>query len=308
MNPSRFIVITPVRNEAARFARTIDSMVGQSLRPTRWVIVNDGSDDRTGVLANQAAATHSWIRAVHRPDRGFRKQGGGVMEAFFEGFDLVRGEAWDFLVKLDGDLAFAPDYFERCLERFAADEQLGIGGGRIYCRMNDREVEDSPGDPAFHVRGATKIYRRACWEAIGGLVCATGWDTLDELKANMLGWQTYSFAELRVLQLKSTGEADGAWRNWVKNGRANYVTGYHPLFMFAKCVKRCFSPPYGVGAIGLAWGFLSGYLSEAQRVNDPDLIRFIRQQQMNCLLRRRSLWGSRTVAGVQVSGQIPLQR
>ena len=293
-NDFSYIVITPVRNEQERFQRTIDSLVAQTVRPARWIIVDDGSQDDTGALADRAAARHSWLRIVHRADRGFRKQGDGVMEAFYDGFNLVEGEPWDFLVKLDGDLRFGGDYFERCFARFAEDDQLGIGGGRIHCEVNGVAREDSPGDPSFHVRGATKIYRRACWTAIGGLVRQTGWDTLDELKANMLGWRTYSFPELAVLQLKSTGAADGSWRNWIKNGRANYITGYHPLFMLVKCASRAFRPPYGVGAAGLAWGYLSGYLRQAQQVDDPELVRFIRRQQINHLLCRESLWRNRS--------------
>lgn len=320
-----YAVITPVRNEQDRFAQTIASMIAQTLRPLRWVIVNDGSTDATGALADQAARAHDWIRVVHRPDRGFRKQGGGVIEAFYDGYALLTSELaprpsppgpdnpapcesqlsalsvsafeksvvagqWSFLVKLDGDLSFASEYFEQCLARFAGEPRLGIAGGRVYYRDNGQLVDDSPGDPAFHVRGATKIYRRECWEAIGGLLPGPGWDTLDELKANMLGWQTRSFENLPVIQLKPTGSADGTWRNWFKNGRANYVTGYHPLFMLSKCLKRLFSPPVVVGAVGLLCGFVSGYLRRAPQVADRELIQYLRQQQLNRLLFRPSLW------------------
>lgn len=286
-----YIVITPVRNEETRFPQTIGSLVAQTVRPRLWVIVNDGSTDATGALAEQAAGEHPWIRVVHRPDRGFRKQGGGVIEAFYDGFEQAKGEPWEYVAKLDGDLSFEADYFQKCFERFTADPALGIGGARVYSRENGRLVEDAPGDPAFHVRGATKIYRRACWDAIEGLLKAPGWDTLDELKANMLGWKTYSFRELVVLQLKPTGSADGAWRNWFKNGRANYVTGYHPLFMLTKCAKRLLSPPVGIGALGLFCGFVSGYMKRVPQVADAELIRYLRQQQLNRLLFRESLWG-----------------
>jgi len=285
-----YIVITPVRNEQEHFPNTIASMVAQTIRPWRWIIVDDGSQDDTGALAEKAASSHAWIQVVHRVDRGYRKQGGGVIEAFYDGLSLVEKEPWDFLVKLDGDLTFDSDYFEKCLARFADDPKLGSGGGRIYCKVNGAVVEDSPGDPSFHVRGATKIYRRAAWDAIGGMVRATGWDTLDEIKANMLGWKTYSFKELRVLQLKPTGVADGTWRNWFKNGRANYFAGYHPAFMFLKCVKRIAQRPVLLASLGLGAGFLSGYLRRVPQVADKEVVRFIRRQQLNRLLLRESLW------------------
>jgi glycosyltransferase involved in cell wall biosynthesis len=322
-----YVIITPVRNEGSHFHQTIESVLSQTLRPLAWVIVDDGSTDITTQLMDTAAARHPWICAVHRTDRGFRNQGGGVIEAFYDGYAQLSAlnrlatpglqqsttpslqdpitpgphnssapvlhhsiPAWDFIVKLDGDLSFSADYFEQCFRRFAADPQLGIGGGRVYCRVNGATVEDSPGDPSFHVRGATKIYRRSAWEAIGGLVRAPGWDTLDEVKANMLGWKTCSFHDLRLIQLKPTGSADGSWKNWVKNGRANYITGYHPLFMLLKCFKRTFQKPYGLAGLGLLVGFSAGYLDRLPHVPDPDLIRYLRRQQMNRLLGKPSLW------------------
>jgi len=290
MAPASYVIVTPVRNEEANLPATVVSVTSQTVRPSLWVLVDDGSTDGTPKVIEHARSQHGWIRSVTRPDRGFRKQGGGVVEAFYEGYRLVENEAWDFLVKLDGDLSFPANYFEGCFERFARDPRLGIGGGRVYHQINGAAVEDSPGDPAFHVRGATKIYRRAAWAAIGRLVPAPGWDTIDELKANMLGWRTYSFRELRICQLKPTGSADGSWKNWGKNGRANYITGYHPLFMLLKCFKRAFESPHGVAAGGLLVGFLAGYLKRLPQVPDPNLIRYLRRQQLNRLFGRESLW------------------
>lgn len=289
-NLVQYIVVTPVRNEEDNFPHTIHSFVTQTNRPAAWIIVDDGSTDKTGSIADAAAARYSWILVVHRNDRGFRQPGTGVVEAFTDGLARVENRTWDYLVKFDGDLAFEPDYFERCFEHFAMNERLGIGGGVICRREAGGLAIESRGDPAFHVRGATKIYRRSCWEQIGGLVKAPGWDTVDELKANMLGWETRTFQELKVHQLKDTGSADGNWQNWVKNGLANYITGYHPIFLFVKCLKRSFSGPGFVSAAGLFWGFCGGYLRGEKQVADPELIRYVRRQQLNKLTFRPSLW------------------
>jgi len=294
VNTPAYVIITPVRNEGERIQRTIDSVVKQTIRPSKWMLVDDGSSDKTGPLVDAAASQHSWITAIHRPDRGFRKQGGGVIEAFYDGFVRVEEGSWDFLAKLDGDLAFEADYFARCFSRFAADEKLGIGGGTIYDEVNGIAVPGSPGDPEFHVRGATKIYRQATWQAIGGLIKAPGWDTLDEVKANMLGWRTYSFKELRVIQLKPTGSADGPWQNWVKNGRANYIVGYDPIFMLIKCLRRLRQRPYGITALGLLVGFVSGYVKGIPQVDDKALIGYLRDQQRRRLTGRPSLWSGHT--------------
>jgi len=285
-----YAIITPVRDEEEYLSLTLASVAQQTVIPFRWIIVDDGSTDGTGAIADEAARTYSWVRVIHRTDRGFRQAGTGVIHAFNDGYQAIGNCNWEFLVKLDGDLSFEPDYFEKCFARFACDPKLGIGGGTISQKVGEQLVAEAPNDPVFHVRGATKIYRRRCWEAIGGLLDAPGWDTVDEYKANMLGWSTYTFPELKIRHHRHAGGAHGTWNNWVKNGLANYVAGYHPLFMGVKCGRRVFAKPYGVGALGLFIGFLSGYLRSVPQVNDKALVRYIREQQLRRLLGRESLW------------------
>jgi glycosyltransferase involved in cell wall biosynthesis len=285
-----YVVVTPVRDEARHNGRTFESILAQTLRPVQWVIVDDGSTDGTGELADRFAAEHSWIKAVHRRDRGYRAAGGGVVEAFAAGYAVVSDD-WDFVVKLDGDLSFDGDYFERCLAEFESNPRLGIGGGTV-CRVEDGRVRiDSRGDPPFHVRGATKIYRRACWMRIAPLVAAPGWDTIDEVKANQQGWVTRTFGDLRLIQHKPTGAADGRWRDAFKNGCANYQAGYHPLFMLAKCVRRAPRRPFLVESSALAAGFCSGYLKRLPQQAGKDSIRYLRSQQMRRLLMQPSIYG-----------------
>jgi poly-beta-1,6-N-acetyl-D-glucosamine synthase len=285
--PIRYVIVSPVRDEAEHLEETIAAVTAQTILPARWVLVNDGSHDNTGAIAEEAERSHPWIRVVHRSDRGFRKAGSGVVEAFYDGLKAVELYDWDFLVKLDGDLSFSPDYFESCFARFTADPTLGIGGGLVQ-----HGIKGVPEDrnPDFHVRGATKIYRRDCWTAIGGIASATGWDTLDEVKANMLGWKTRTFKDLVMHHHRYTGAADGKWKNLVKNGRANYIAGYHPLFMAVKCLRRLLERPYGVGALGLLVGFISGYVKHIPRISDERLIEYLRGQQLNRMLGRATIW------------------
>jgi biofilm PGA synthesis N-glycosyltransferase PgaC len=290
MNKLNYVVITPVRNEETRVKVTIDSILAQTIRPAQWIIVDDGSSDQTPQILARAAERHPFIHVLRRADRGFRKSGTGVMEAFYDGYGEMSDLQWGFLAKLDGDLSFASDYFEKCIEQFRVNPRLGIGGGTICSTVDGVAVPESKGDPPFHVRGATKIYRRACWDAIGGLIKTTGWDTMDEVKANMIGWQTYSFRELNVVQLRETGGADGVWRNYFKNGRANYIVGYHPFFMAAKCMKRLRQPPFGVVSLALWCGFMTGYFGKSARVPDRAAIRYLRRQQFRALLGKDSLW------------------
>lgn len=288
VNP-RYLMITPVRDEAAHIERTIASVIAQTITPSVWVTVDDGSSDGTGDILASYASRFDWMRVVRRQDRGCRAAGSGVVEAFYAGYSELSGVHFDFLVKLDGDLSFAADYFERSFAHFARDQQLGIGGGTV-CHWQDGAPE-TRGDPAFHVRGATKIYRRACWETIAPLPCAPGWDTIDEVKANLHGWTTRTFSDLKVLQHKRTGSADGDWNNWFKNGRANYVAGYHPLFMLAKCCRRAFAsqPPFAE-SLALMLGFSTGYLKRLPRGVDEATIAYLRGQQLRRLLHRSSIY------------------
>ncbi len=290
MSP-RYIVITPVRNEAPRLLRAIASMVAQTVRPAQWILVDDGSTDDTAGLVAAAAGEQPWITLVRRSDRGFRQPGTGVIAAFYDGFSRVGPSDWEYLVKLDGDLEFASDYFEKCLQQFGRDPKLGIGGGQVCSLVDGVPVVEVKNDPAFHVRGATKIYRRECWDQISPLLQSPGWDTIDEVKANMHGWTTRTFPGIQIVQLKPTGSADGKWRDWFKNGRANYVTGYHFLFMVCKCAQRAFRRPYLLAGVALLCGYVSGYFLGIPQVEDRAMIRYLRAQQMNRLLLRPSLWG-----------------
>ncbi len=284
----KYVIITPVRDEERYLESTIESVVSQSVRPVEWVIVNDGSTDRTGDIAERYATLHSWIHVVHRQNRGFRKSGGGVMEAFYDGYSKLETADWDFLVKLDGDLTFSPDYFERCLEHFELDPNLGIGGGEIHHNISGRMKLES--NPRFHVRGATKIYKRACWDAIGGLWTAPGWDTIDEVKANMLAWKTHSFPELPLHHHRFTGTEEGLFRDQVKHGVACYISGYHPLFVLVSCFRRIFRKPYLWGSVGVMYGFVKSRLARSPRPEDRKYLAYVRDQQLRRLLGMQTIW------------------
>jgi poly-beta-1,6-N-acetyl-D-glucosamine synthase len=210
------------------------------------------------------------------------------MEAFYDGFQQLQSNDWEFVAKLDGDVGLEPDYFERCFERFEQDPKLGMCGGMMYVEKDGALKLET--HPMFHVRGPIKLYKRACWDAIGGLIKAAGWDTVDEVQANRLGWRTRSFADLKVLHRRPTGTEQGAWKDGVKMGRAAYISGYHPLFMLVKCAKRLFQKPYVVVAAAHGYGFVTSYWKNIQQAGDPALIRYVRQQQLRRLFFRESIW------------------
>lgn len=287
-NPTKYVIVSPVRDEAAHLAITIESVINQTVQPQEWILVNDGSTDGTAEIAERYAHQHPWIKVVHRENRGFRKSGGGVVDAFNDGYRSLASQDWEFIVKLDGDLSFQADYFQSCFRAFQEDSKLGITGGTIYNMINGQPHLEAC--PVFHVRGATKVYRRECWNAIGGFWPAPGWDTMDEVKAQMLGWATRTLPELHVLHYRPTGTADGTWGAGFKNGRANYICGYHPIFMVLKCVRRLIQKPYLIQSMALFCGFASGYLMGIPQVDDRATIKYLRRQQIAKLMGRQTVW------------------
>jgi poly-beta-1,6-N-acetyl-D-glucosamine synthase len=285
---TKYVVVTPVRDEQDYLPRAIESMVHQSVRPREWVIVDDGSKDRTAEIIDEAARAYPWIRAVRRTDRGYRKWGAGIIEAFYDGFNALACRDWEFMSKLDGDLTFFPEYFEATFERFAANPRLGIGGGVLYHYENGAKVIERA--PVFHVRGGAKIFRRQCWDAIGGLWVGPGSDTVDEVKANMLGWTTMSFLDLEMEHHRPTGSSWGHWGGLVKDGKVDYVYGSHPVFLAAKSAVRLFRRPYVLGSIALVYGYIAAHLEQIPRVDNPELIRYLRQQQLARLMGRETIW------------------
>lgn len=285
---TKYVIISPVRDEEKYIQATITAVAGQTVQPMQWVIVDDGSTDRTREIVRRLNADWPSLKLFERPNRGFRKAGVGVVEAFYDGFNALEASNWEFLVKLDGDLSFEPDYFEKCFERFRRDPKLGIGGGDLYNELEGQLTLESC--PKFHVRGATKIYRRECWDAIGGLYHVPGWDTVDEVKANMLGWSTGSFPELRLIHHRPTGEANGLLRDRMKHGFGCYATGYHPLFVAASCLSRLNQKPYLVGSAAMWWGFLKAPFARVPRVQERRLIRYVQRQQLRRLCGLETIW------------------
>lgn len=277
----KYTVITPVRNEAEFIEKTINSMIQQTVKATEWVIVNDGSTDETAEIVAKYAAEHPWLKLVSRADRGIRQRGKGVVETFYTGYAALTQQDYDVIVKLDGDLSFEPTYFESLLGEFESNPKLGVTGGGVYERLDGKNwVLDGSTD---HVRGPTKVYRRACFDAIGGLVPALGWDGVDEWKALTLGWEVRSFPELKVYHYRVTGAATGSLKSRMEQGYGAYYMGYHPLFIVARGLLYMSLRPYIIGGIVLIIAYFMAWLRRQEQLPDPATIRYVRQTQLRKL-------------------------
>jgi biofilm PGA synthesis N-glycosyltransferase PgaC len=278
----QYVVITPVRDEAEFIEKTIHSMIQQTVRATEWIIVNDGSTDETADIVARYAAEHPWIKLVNRDDRGIRQRGKGVVEAFYAGHETLSCQDYDVIVKLDGDLSFDPDYFESLLHKLASNPKLGIVGGGVYERLpgRDKWVLQASKD---HVRGPTKVYRRTCFDAIGGLMPALGWDGVDEWQARAIGWEARTFIELKVLHYRFTGAATGALKSKIEQGYGAHYMGYHPLFMIARGIRHMFNRPYLIGGLAMITAYFAAAWRRREQLPDPAIIDYIRRTQLKLL-------------------------
>lgn len=283
---SSILAITPARDEERLLPQLIDSMVAQKVPPARWVIIDDGSTDETGALADQAATKHAWIRVVHLPRTRVRAEGGESVTA-----QVLQQERWrdyDFLLRLDSDLSFDADLTSLLTDEFARDSGLGIAGPILL-------EEDASGwhpirQPEFHTRGAAKMYARACLLATGLPDAGLGWDTLDELRAMMAGYRTRHFLHIRARHHRPQGAAGGTWKARTAAGIAAYRIGYSPVFVLARAVRLVFAASGPVGALALLNGFLRGYRERLPRPASPELIAFVRRNQLRRLFLQESLW------------------
>ena len=287
-NVYNYVIISPVRNEEEFIIHTLESVCNQSIRPIEWIIVDDGSTDSTPEIILEFIKTHSWIKYLRRNDRGYPEPGRGIIEAFYYGFENLSSSHFDFIVKLDGDLSFKCHYFETIFSRFKDNPRLGIASGICFILKNGHLVEEK--HPRFHTRGPTKIYRKECFDQIGGLIKHLGWDTLDEIKANYLGWQTSSFEDLHLTHFKPTGFNTGSFRWAVKLGSSNYYTGYHPLFMVAKALYRLPQKPFVLGSVAILFGYYRNLIARKKTIVSPDLRHFLRREQIKRLVGLKSLW------------------
>jgi poly-beta-1,6-N-acetyl-D-glucosamine synthase len=260
-----YVIISPVRDEEKHIQQTMDSVIGQSLRPLEWIIVDDGSTDGTGKILEEYCGRHDWIKVVRRKNKGNRRAGGRVIQVFNDGYNVITDGSWDFIVKLDCDLSFKPDFFEMLLGEFMRDEQLGIASGVYFeADRSGRWLEVEM--PSYHAAGACKVVRRKCFEDISRFVVADGWDTVDEIKAMARGWKTRHFRHLQAKHHKIEGSGVGMIRTSLMHGRIYFLTGGSNLFFLFKFFDRVSSKPYVLSAFAMLWGYFRAALTEEGRL------------------------------------------
>lgn len=286
----RILIVAPFLNEAEYLPTFLDSMAAQSRLPDRLVLVDDGSTDDSAVIAGAFAAEHDWARMLRRPRRAperDRLASSPEWKAFLCGVQSTEaGETFDIVAKVDTDLCLRSDLVAQIEARFAADQSLGLTGPYLS-ELDSRGVRRRLKWRPEHVAGATKFYRRQCYEQVYPLPFLLNLDMVDELKARSLGWRTASFAEPGgdSLHLRRHGTHDGALRGFRRWGRGDYVSGSHPLLVLLVAAQRLGAFPPVVGTVN----YLAGWVAAAWR-RDPRFDRAIRElrrrEQLACLRAR----------------------
>ena len=286
MFQDRYVIVTPVRDEEKFFPKTAESVLSQDVRPQKWIIIDDGSTDGTTEIVTSIEKKYDWIKGIHLESGRKRKPGGESLIPI--GIRTLTLSNFDFFVRMDGDLSFDRTYFKELFLRFRNMDKLGIASGVCHVPVDDGFKEER--HPRFHTRGPLKTYRMKCFIDIGGLESGLGWDSVDEIKANMLGWQTRSFPELKILHLRKPQTASGLLQGMRNVGITDHYLCYHPLFMLLKCIRHMTRPPYILAGAHMLAGFLGGYLKKSRRITDKQFIKYIRGQQLNKLLGKETIW------------------
>jgi poly-beta-1,6-N-acetyl-D-glucosamine synthase len=275
------LLITPVRNEAAHVARTARAVAAQTRPPEAWIVVDDGSTDGTAELLHALAAEIGFMRVLATPS-GHTRVGpdrlalAAEARAFNWALDQVELAEYDYVAKLDGDIELPPEYFERLLERFHEDPSLGIAGGMLLEPAGDEWRRQRV--PEYHVRGALKLYRRECFEAIGGMQERLGWDTIDETYARLRGFATRSFSDVVARHHRPEATAEGTLRGRARHGQCAYILHYGLPWVVLRSVKEAASWPPGLSGAAFLYGYLRSAVRREPRVDDAEFRRLVRRE------------------------------
>jgi poly-beta-1,6-N-acetyl-D-glucosamine synthase len=285
MNEPKFIVVSPVRNEDRYLAKNIQCIIDQTVRPKKYLLVDDGSTDETSEIIKNAARNYPWIHYVRCNDRGERQVGPGVVEAFYSGYAAASTDEYDFICKTDGDLTFGPRYFEVLFQKFDNDPCLGSASGKLYLdtdsgHLNEERISDES------VLGGMLCLRRKCFEDIGGFVQEVMWDGIVFHRARMAGWRTRSFhdQELIIHHHRLMGSSyKSIYHGRLRWGWGQYFMGTHPLYLLAIGLYRMIERPLFVGGILIVLGYLKGWIKNSKRYEYPGFRKSLRAWQFERL-------------------------
>lgn len=279
----KYVIITPAKDEGEYIEQTLKSVCLQTLKPDLWIIVNDGSSDNTASIVRTYQTKCPWIKLVNKENK-FEKRlsGAKVVRAFYRGYDELETNNYEFIVKLDADLILPENYFEKVSATFEENEKIGLCGGYCVAEKNGRLVKDRTAKD--HIRGALKAYRKQCFEDIGGLKPVLGWDGLDEMTTEYLGWKIKQLP-IEVVHLRKTRKEYAPLSYLVDYGIAYYRIGYGAILTILKAIFWAFRKPYFIGGFAFLSGYIIALARGEERIGDKDMRKFFRKFKSNRVLQ-----------------------
>ena len=292
----RYVLVTPARNEESFIEGTIRSVIAQSLRPQRWVIVSDGSLDQTDEIVQRFVREHDWIELLRMPEHRDR-QFAAKANAFNAGYHRLREVDHDIVGNLDADITFESGYFEFLISKFASCPQLGVAGTPFIERNSAQHKHSYSHNYANldHVSGACQLFRRECFEEIGTYIPVEGGaiDWIAVTTARMMGWRTRTFTEARCCHHRNIGTGNNSpLLVFFHYGKKAYYVGGHPLWVLMRGIFQMRTRPWGIGGFFFQLGFLWGLTSRIHKPVSKKLVAFHRYEQMTRLVMLRHRYGS----------------
>jgi glycosyltransferase involved in cell wall biosynthesis len=292
-----YVLVTPARNEQDFIEGTIRSVIAQTLRPSRWVIVSDGSTDRTDDIVRRYAAEYPWIELLRMPERRDRSFAAKAT-CFNAGYDRLKSLSFDLIGNLDADITLEPDHYAFLVSKFHQYPQLGVAG-TPFIEDADRAHRHSYGHKFAdlqHVSGACQTFRRACFEEVGGYtpIKGGGIDWVAVTTARMRGWETRTFVEKTCLHHRKMGTASHSpLRARFRHGQEDYYVGGHPLWQLLRGAFQMKEHPFALGGLSLILGYFWAMAKRMERPVSPELIKFHRAEQVARL--RKMVLGSKSL-------------
>lgn len=305
---AKYAIVTPCKNEEWNLPNLIKSVIAQTIRPVLWVIVDDGSTDKSGEILDQFEKEHNWIKAIHL-EKAEEYLGVHISYVYNSGFEYINNYSdkslieWEYIGILDSDTIAEPEYFEKLICKFEENPKLGIASGST-CELSENiahilEDKDSKLDIAnlefwdtypFSLRGekvrldlpmgSARLWKRKCFEETGGrLDNINAPDAISTVKANLNGWDTARFPEIKIIE-RSGLSARGNWYGYKDKGRTSYVVNQSISTALLKSLSYSTKMPYYFG-IAYLWGYFGSLVSRTKQVNDKDIIRYYRSAHMN---------------------------
>ena len=266
----QYILITPIKNEEKNLPELIQSVVGQTIKPVLWFIVDDGSTDKSPEIINEAKEKYEWIQSI-RLNEGVRDSWLHLADVLKRGFDFCfeycknNGIDFDYVGTVDGDIILEDLYYEKLMKKIEENPELGIASGRTWILDGDQRIYMRD-----YLPGGVKLCRRKCFEDCGGIPLSYSWDSVLNTKAKLKGWDVSRFDDVRQFSVRFGVSAEGLWKGHKEHGKSSYYLGFNFIHALAKGLKLSFEKPYYIG-VAYLYGYFSSLMLRKRRIDDKEI-------------------------------------